>query len=303
VTSQHQEFTRVDSDFRSHGTRCSGWLYMPKGATSSPAVIMAHGFGAEKVFRLPAFAERFAQEGMAVLLFDYRCFGGSDGKPRNLVSPNHHVQDWKAAVDHVRALPDIDPNRIALWAPSFGGAHVMAVASQDPDLAGIVLQMPILDSFPLVRRSGLRGGARGSMAAFRDVIRMLTFRNPYYIPVVGDPGALACLNAPGVKAGYFSMIPEGSTWKNECPARIGFTFALYRPITAARKVKCPTLIIMGEKDSLHPPAPIEKAASVMQKAELLKMPIDAFDIFTGEWFERAVEVEARFLREHLTAPH
>jgi dienelactone hydrolase len=301
--SQERGFTRTDADFYSHGTRCAGWLYLPKGVTSPRIVIMAHGFAAERTFRLPAFAERFAKEGMAVLLFDYRCFGDSDGKPRNLVNPNRHVQDWRAAIAHVRALPGIDHNKIALWGTSYSGGHVVVAASSDSGLGAVVSQMPIVDSIPLLTRVGLRDMARSSMAAWRDLFRMLTLRRPYCIPVLGDPGTVACITTPGAKTGYLSMIPERSTWKNECPARIGFTMALYRPITVARKVKCPVLIIMGEKDSLHPPAPIEKAASMMGKAELVKMPIGPFDPYAGEWFEKAVELEARFLKEHLTDAH
>jgi pimeloyl-ACP methyl ester carboxylesterase len=99
------------------------------------------------------------------------------------------------------------------------------------------------------------------------------------------------------------VIPEGSTWKNECPARITFTIAMYRPTTVAKRVKCPALIIMGEKDSLIPPPSVEKAASRMGKAELVKLPIGHFDLYTGEWFEKTVEVETRFLKKHLVDAH
>lgn len=299
MATQHQGFTRIDSDFRSHGTRCSGWLYMPNGVASPPIVIMAHGFAAERTFRLPAFAERFVKASIAVFLFDYRCFGDSDGKPRNLVNPYRHVRDWKAATGHVRALPNIDHGRIALWGTSYSGGHVIVAASRDPGISAIISQMPIVDSIPLFTRLGPRDMARTSIAAARDLFRMLTLRSPHLIPVLGDPGTVACITTPGAKAGYFSMIPEGSTWKNQCPARIGFTTASYRPITTAGKLKCPALIILGEKDSLHPPAPIEKAASIIGKAKLVKMPIGPFDPYAGEWFEKVVDIETRFLKEHL----
>jgi alpha/beta superfamily hydrolase len=42
---------------------------------------MAHGFGAERTFGLEPFAERFAEAGLATFLFDYRCFGDSEGEP------------------------------------------------------------------------------------------------------------------------------------------------------------------------------------------------------------------------------
>ncbi len=51
---------------------------------------------------LHPFAEVFAQRGLAVLIFDYRNFGGSDGEPRNWVSTKRHLEDWEAALDYVR---------------------------------------------------------------------------------------------------------------------------------------------------------------------------------------------------------
>ena len=48
------DFTRTDVDFVSSGTRCAAWLYRPHGVARPPVVIMAHGFGAERTFGLPA---------------------------------------------------------------------------------------------------------------------------------------------------------------------------------------------------------------------------------------------------------
>lgn len=48
------------------------------------------------------YADLFASSGFAVLLFDYRSFGGSSGYPRHWVSPFRHVEDWAAAVEWVQ---------------------------------------------------------------------------------------------------------------------------------------------------------------------------------------------------------
>ena len=129
----------------------------------------------------------------------------------------------------------------------------------------------------------------------------LTIERQRILPSVGDPGSTACLTAPGFKEGYLSIVPGGSSWRNECPARIGFTLPGYRPISSARRVTCPALIVMGEKDSLISPASVEKAASAMARAELVRLPVGHFEPYTGEWFEITVDLEARFLKEHLQA--
>ena len=91
------DWVRSDIDFAWHGSRCAGWLYLPRAVVRPPLVIMAHGFGAERTFGLEPFAERFARAGLATFLFDYRCFGDSDGEPRNLISPRRQLEDWEAA--------------------------------------------------------------------------------------------------------------------------------------------------------------------------------------------------------------
>ncbi len=98
------------------GETLGGWLYRPSDrATSTPCVVMAHGFGALKEARLDAFAERFAGAGYAVLVFDYRHFGESTGKPRNLVNIGRQHDDWGAAIAYARSLDGVDPERIVLW--------------------------------------------------------------------------------------------------------------------------------------------------------------------------------------------
>ncbi len=136
---------KIKSDFFSKGIRCDGDLYLPENVKKPPVVIMAHGLSAVKAFRLPAFAERFVEKGMATFLFDYRTFGQSDGEPRHVVNPFHHVQDWLAAIAHVRNLTEIDSSRIALWGTSFSGGHVIIAAAKDAGIKAVVSQRIFID--------------------------------------------------------------------------------------------------------------------------------------------------------------
>lgn len=51
-------------------------VYRPKQIESRAVIIMAHGFAALRQFKLIHFAQRFAQAGYVVVLFDYRYWGG-----------------------------------------------------------------------------------------------------------------------------------------------------------------------------------------------------------------------------------
>ena len=84
--------TRRDIEFNAEGTTLRGWFYPAGGAGegaagTAPAVVMAHGFSAVKEMYLDKFAEVFAGAGLNVLVFDNRCFGASDGEPRQEIDP------------------------------------------------------------------------------------------------------------------------------------------------------------------------------------------------------------------------
>lgn len=294
-------FDRKDSDFVSHGTRCAGWLYRPEGIPKPPVVVMAHGFAAERSFRLTAFAERFVEKGIAAFAFDYRNFGDSDGEPRNLVSPKRHIQDWKSAIDHVRKLQDINGDRIALWGSSFSGGHVLVAAARDPGVSAVISQVPFVDGADFAKHMGPKYVAQAIWAGLRDLLQMVTFRGRYKVPVVGRPDVFAVLNTPDSKAGYLALVPEDSKWKNECPAAFLLTCAFYRPTTFAKDVRCPALVILAEKDSVISPESVIKAADKMRNSEVVSLAIGHFDIYFGKHFEEVVQKQIGFLKKHLTS--
>jgi pimeloyl-ACP methyl ester carboxylesterase len=75
---------------------------LPCTTRRPPIIVMAHGLGAQRDMGLQRYAEVFVAVGYAVVTFDYRHYGGSDGEPRQLASPKKQVQDWATAVDFIR---------------------------------------------------------------------------------------------------------------------------------------------------------------------------------------------------------
>lgn len=292
---------RENSDFTSKGARCAGWLYRPDEEDGeTPVVVMAHGFGGERSFRLPAYAERFAERGIAAFVFDYRGFGDSEGEPRQLISPKRHVEDWLAALEHVDSL---EYDGIALWGSSFSGGHVVATASRtDVDISAIVAQVPFSDgranTFHLVRKKGLGYGVRSVVAGLRDQTRRLTGREPYYVPITSEPDEFGVLNTPGAKEGFEAIVPEDREMDNRCAARILVTVGMYRPVSVASKVDCPVFVVKAENDLVVPPNSVEKYIDRLD-AEAIRLECGHFDPYLGETFEEVVEAEADFLEEHL----
>jgi dienelactone hydrolase len=280
--------------------RCAGTLYLPDGVGRPPVVIMAHGLGAERAFRLPAFAERFAGAGLAAFMFDYRNFGDSDGEPRNLISPRRHVADWLAAIAHVRTLDSVDVSRVALWGSSFSGGHVVVAAAKSKGIAAIVSQVPFVNGPSLFRLFSFSFLSSATINGIRDLVRILTRRKPHLVPIVGKPDTFALMNTPDSWDGYTGLIPKGSAWKNECPARICLTIIMYRPLAYARKVSCPALFMIAEHDSLVDWRDVVKTADRIKNSEKMILESGHFEPYTGKLFEKVAERETGFLKKALS---
>ena len=79
--------------FESGGSTIAAVFYRPNRPGRHPCVVMAHGFSGTMDWILPDFAAVFAAAGFAVLTFDYRHFGASEGQPRQLVDSQRLVGD------------------------------------------------------------------------------------------------------------------------------------------------------------------------------------------------------------------
>ena len=289
---------RIDSDFISHGVRCAAWLFLPE-AKNPPVVVMAHGFGAERTFRLPAFAEKFCAAGLAVFLFDYRGFGDSDGEPRNLISPPMHLEDWKTAIDHVRARPEVNAQKIALWGSSFSGGHVLVTAATVPGISAVVAQVPFVDGVATAMRYPFLFQLKGTAHGLLDLLTIISGRPPHHVPIVGKPDEFALMNTPECWPGVMSILPPNQVMKNFAPARIALTLPLYRPINYAANIPCPVMIVRAEKDSLIPPEAVGKTAAKIKNVKLVSLPVGHFEVYTGELFEKVSALEAGFLAQNL----
>jgi pimeloyl-ACP methyl ester carboxylesterase len=255
--------------------------------------------GGEKTFKLPDYAERFTQQGLAVFLFDYRNFGASDGEPRNLISPWRHLQDWRAALSHVRSLPDINTAKLALWGSSLSGGHVLKIAAEDAQVTAVVSQVPAVDGLASAMLKDWNYLGKATIAGLKDIISSLFLGKPYWIPIVAPPESFAILNTAECETGYTALIDKASAWENKAPARFCLELPFYRPIRTAQRVKCPTLLLLAEADSLIPAKAVEKTARKIANVTLIRLPYNHFTPYQDEHFEENVKIMSNFLVANL----
>lgn len=289
---------RENIEFPSSGTVCRGWFYSG-GEGVRPCIVMAHGFGGVKEMRLDAYAERFAQEGYHVLVFDYRHFGASDGEPRQLLSIRRQQADWREALNLVRSRSEVDKTRIILWGTSFSGGHVAALAAREKGIAAAISQVPHLDGIATALASGFVKNICLSLASLADVLRALLKMKPYYVDIVAQPGKLGAMTAPGALEGVMRLIPPGFQYSEKVAARIFLSVPLYSPGKNAKKISCPWLVQVALRDLTTPSKPALTAAKKAPKGELITYDLDHFDVYVDPHFERTIADQLAFLKRHV----
>src|SRR5947208_9392417 len=184
--------TRLDVAFSSAGDECRGWLFMPD-SERPPLVILGHGLGGTREFGLEPYAQRFADAGIAALVFTYRHFGDSGGQPRQLLDIERQLGDWAAALAYGRSLDGIDTSRIALWGTSFGGGHVIEAAARDGAVAAVVSQCPFTDGVAATLAASPRSLICALVPALRDELARLRNKPPVLVPLVGPHRSAAVM--------------------------------------------------------------------------------------------------------------
>ncbi len=140
-------FTIVE--FPSEGATLRGRLYVRPASRPLPVVVMAHGLSATiSGMTADRYAEVFRDAGFAVLLFDHRNFGISDGEPRQQINKWVQARGYRDAMSFLATRPDIDRERMALWGDSMSAAEVIVVGAIDARVKAVVAQVPACGDNP-----------------------------------------------------------------------------------------------------------------------------------------------------------
>lgn len=249
-------------DYLSDGTKIKALQYIPKKEGKHPAIVMAHGFGLTKEAYIDKYAEKFAENGFVVILFDYRNVGESDGLPRQEINPFKQIDDYKNSITYACSLDCVDENRIGIWGTSYSGGHVIVTAATDKRVKCVVSQVPTISGF----QSSLRRMNAEQTKSFwesvkEDRLRYLNNENPQTKKLVketeDDTPIYPMQDAEEYYLGALKLSPF---FKNEVTLRSNEYSRMYEPgIFVSQISPTPILYVVAMQDSVTPTDLILKA--------------------------------------------
>ena len=286
------------------GVTLRGWLYQPdNGSGPFPTIIMAHGYSATKEMHLDDFAEVFSKGGFAVLVYDNRNLGESDGEPRGEIVPYEQIQDYRHAITFASTLAEVDSKRMGIWGSSYSGAHVLVVAAIDRRVKCVVSQVPLVSGSENARRliradwfAGLRESFHADRAArYRG-------EAPQMIAVVSDDPAVPCALPTADSTEFFlGMKDRASTWKNQVTLRSVELFLEYEPIVYIPLVSpTPLMMVVAADDHLTVQDIALKGYELaLEPKKLLLLLGGHFEAYSGEIFKHNSAEQLAWFTKHL----
>lgn len=182
-------------------------------------------------------AEDLSSQGIAVLRMDDQGSGCSEGGPHYDIPIQERANDIRAGLNYLRTREDIDHKRLGLLGLSEGGNIGPMVAASDSTIFAVVILAGTATNGYLIQEYQWRYQLDNTPGLSVDERKRQEEDIKNRVKIMKD---------------YFAR-GEGTPWAK--------SFVSYLPMTSARKLRCPVLILHGDRDA-H--VPVEHASMLAQ---------------------------------------
>lgn len=255
----------VTFENKSAGIELAGTLTYPKTGGPFPVAVMISGSGPQdrdetihghKPFLV--IADHLARNGIAVLRFDDRGIGQSEGDFGQATSKDF-ASDALAAVEYLASRKEIDADHIGLIGHSEGGIVApMTTVSTDKVSFIVLLASPGVTGADILRTQlpasfFLAGGTKDKVEALNRSVNAVIDAYEEF------PERIPSERFDQIFGEFETAVEDGNKVEKAYPAAIRKTlaaldskwvrfFMIHDPAPVLEKVKCPVLAVNGEKD-------------------------------------------------------
>ncbi|KAF2117939.1 Alpha/Beta hydrolase protein [Lophiotrema nucula] len=282
------------------GLKLAGHFY--SAGSHQPCVIMSQGFSGLKEHFLPDYAQRFNEAGYSVLTYDNRCWGSSEGLPRNHVDPFLQLRDYVDAFDFATTLPSVDRTKIVFWGSSMSGGNVISAAAIEKRVCAVISQVPFVSG---EQASQAFGPMHEIFLNERGAVRQGAA--PTMVPVTAETveealsgTCKAILPDPDAVGFHAEMDRRGYKREKMATLQSALTMALHEPHAVIHRIApIPLLMVLGSRDVTIPTRTQLAMYSKALEPKRLRIIKDAghFDPYHGEAFEQNIQAQVDFLKE------
>lgn len=285
--------------FYSEGNLIKGILYIPENVNINnkcSAIILCHGFAGIKEFLLPNFAEKFCQNGYAVLTFDYRGFGESEGT-RGKLSPKEQIIDIRNAITFLQTIEEINSESIGLWGTSYGGANAIIASSIDKRIKCLSVQLTfgngervITDNLTIEEKDRLYETIQKvwSKSVLKNKEMMVTIDK-----ILTDEQSIDFYN---------KNVNKFPSLKTKIPFLTIKETIEHKPENYLKYVTIPILIICAENDQVNPKLESEilyEKANEPKEFMIVKNSTH-YEVYEGDLFEEISEKQIKWFKKYLS---
>ena len=231
------EFTSEEVSFPNDKITLSGTLTVPKNEKKTfPVVILISGSGGQdrdgsetsNLYKI--IAESLSKAGVAVLRVDDRGIGKSVISKEQAATTSYFdlISDTRAAIDFLSKRPEIDQTKITLIGHSEGVGTALYLASEDKRVTAIAL-----------------------LAGASNPLDKVVIEQALYQMAKGETVDVANRKQSQIVQFLMKMFADAKLAENANNPKFAYfrEHANFNPLALTEKVKCPVLIMQGERDS------------------------------------------------------